>query len=68
MTKAKWTARISKALIVIASGTTLLGTSCGVELRNAVIGAGADFVGNSLIIILENIFPVEDLLANEPAE
>ncbi len=63
MTKSQWVTRIGKAMIVIASGTTLLGTSCGVEVRNAVITAGAEFVGASLGTVLETLFPIDEILA-----
>lgn len=62
MTKNQWITRIGKGMIVIATGTTLLGTSCGVEMRNAAITAGAEFVGASLGAVLESLFPVDDLL------
>ncbi|HOB75786.1 MAG TPA: hypothetical protein PKG54_14815 [Phycisphaerae bacterium] len=63
MTKSQWVTRIGKAMIVVASGTTILGTSCGVEVRNAVIAAGAEFVGASLGTVLETLFPISDILA-----
>lgn len=60
MTRSGWVTRITKAILWIVPGTTLLGTSCGVEVRNSLIGATADFAGDSLTILLGALLPIED--------
>ena len=60
MTKSKWIRWISMMLLWVAPGATLMGTSCGAELRSSVIGAGADCAGDSFGAILGALFPVED--------
>lgn len=65
MTKSKWATRLIKAILWIAPGATLLGTSCGAEVRASLIGAGADFAGDSLSTILQALIPVEDLVGAE---
>jgi hypothetical protein len=67
MTKKKWVTLTVKALLWLAPGATLLGTSCGAEMRASAIGAGADFVGTSLGKLLEAFIPVDDLLPAENA-
>jgi hypothetical protein len=64
MTKSNWRSRAMRAMVWLAPGATLLGTSCGAEVRDAVIAAGADFVGASLGTILETLIPVDTLLQN----
>jgi len=68
MTKAKWVTRVAKIVMLLAPGATLLGTSCSVEVRDAAIGAGADFVGASLGTILETLVPVEEWLAGDTGD
>ena len=52
MTESKWVRRTVKAILWLAPGAALLGTSCGVSMRESAISAGADFVGTSLGKIL----------------
>ncbi len=62
MTKGKWVTRTAKVMLWLAPGVTLLGTSCGVELRDSAISAGADFLGTSLGKVLEALIPVDTLV------
>jgi hypothetical protein len=40
----------------------LLGTSCGLAVRDSVISAGAGFVGSAFTTILQQLIPVEDIV------
>ena len=53
-----------KATIVlwVASGSVLLGSSCASDIRDSLVSAGLDFVGDSAITVLETFVPVEDIL------
>ncbi len=62
MRKNKWVTLTAKMLLWLAPGATLLGTSCGAEMRASAISAGADFVGTSLGKLLEAWVPVNNLL------
>ncbi len=64
MTRPKWITRTAKLMLWLAPGVTLMGTSCGVEFRDAAIGAGADFVGASIGAILEGLIPIDTWLAS----
>jgi len=44
MTRNVWLRRISKILIGLMSGSTLIGTSCGSDIRDSITSAGLDFV------------------------
>ncbi len=59
MTKGTRVTRTAKVLLWLAPGVTLMGTSCGVEFRDAAIGAGADFVGASIGAALEGLIPID---------
>jgi hypothetical protein len=63
MSKNNWVTRTTKAVLWLAPGVTLLGTSCGVEMRNSAISAGADFVGTSLGKLLEALVPVDAVIS-----
>lgn len=67
MRRPLWAIRFMKALMLLLPGATVLGTSCGVETRDAAIGAGADFVGDSIGAILNALFPVEEWLTPDDA-
>ena len=67
MTNRKWVTRTAKMILWLAPGATLLGTSCGAEMRASAIGAAADFLGASLGDLLEAWVPVTNLLPDETA-
>lgn len=64
MKRNKWTTLTVKALLWLAPGAALFGTSCGAEMRASAIGAAADFLGASIGTLLEAYIPVDNLVAN----
>ena len=54
--------KVTIMVIGLASGTALLGSSCTADVRDSLVSAGLDFVGDSAITVLDTLIPVEDIL------
>jgi hypothetical protein len=67
MKKNRWVTLTVRALLWLAPGAALFGTSCGAEIRASAIGAAADFVGSSLSTLLDAYFPLDHLLPDTGA-
>jgi len=65
MKKRSWTVRVQRALVLVSMGAAVLGTTCARDIRKSLVAAGLDFVEGSAGIVLENLFPIEDALAQE---
>jgi hypothetical protein len=63
MKRSPWLSRFLKVLISLSAGGTLIGTSCGEDLRNTVRAAGLDFVKSSSGTALQTFIPIKDILA-----
>ncbi|GMU21777.1 MAG: hypothetical protein AMXMBFR13_18660 [Phycisphaerae bacterium] len=54
--------RVGKVVLWLVPGTAVLGTSCAADLRDAVTGAGVDFVGVATGELLQALFPVDQMV------
>ena len=55
-------ARKATVILWIVTGSVLLGSSCAADIRDTLVGAGLDFVGDSAVTVLETFVPVEAIL------
>ena len=60
--KQNWVVRFGRGLVLVASGGMVLGTSCARDIRESLVAAGLDFVEGSAGIVLESMFPVEEVI------
>lgn len=58
--KQNWMLRLGRGVVLVATGSMVLGTTCARDVRQALVAAGLDFVEGSAGIVLESLFPVED--------
>jgi len=63
MTKPRRISRLAAAMLWLAPGATVLGSSCARELRDSLIDTGVGFVGDTASDLLYALFPVGDWLA-----
>ncbi|GMU22465.1 MAG: hypothetical protein AMXMBFR13_25510 [Phycisphaerae bacterium] len=56
---------VGRMVMWLVPGSMVLGTSCGAQLKDSVVGAGVDFVGQSVLTALEILIPVEDIVAGD---
>lgn len=63
--KQNWVLRFGRGLVLVATGGMVLGTSCARDIRESVVAAGLDFVEGSAGIILESLFPVDEVINPE---
>ena len=63
--KRNWMIKTARTLVLIASGGTVLGTSCMDDVRNAAVSGGLDWVESTATLVLESLFPVDERLNPE---
>lgn len=63
--KKNWMVRFGRGVILMATGSMVLGTTCARDVRESLVAAGLDFVEGSAGIVLESLFPVEELVNPE---
>ncbi len=63
--KQNWVLRFGRGVVLVATGGMVLGTSCARDIRESVVAAGLDFVEGSAGIILESLFPVDEVINPE---
>ena len=63
MRRWRWSSGLLKMVLWVVPGTALLGSSCASDIRDAVRGAGLDFVEGAAGQVLETFIPVDNLLA-----
>ncbi len=53
--------------VMVAAGSTMFASNCATSMRDAAIGAGADFVGDTTAQVLTTFVPADlfGLLADE---
>jgi len=51
-----------RKLVILASGTIVLGTSCSHDVRQQLVAAGLQFIKQSAGDFLTTAFPVHDIL------
>ena len=58
----RWMSRKIAIALWVATGSVLLGSSCTSDIRDTLVAAGYDFVGDSATTALETLIPVESIL------
>ncbi len=57
MRKRPWTVRIIRGARWLVPGAALMGSSCAADLRDVILAAGVDFVGDWIAAILSGYLP-----------
>lgn len=60
--KQNWVMRFGRGLVLLGSGGMVLGNSCSSDVRNSIVSAELDFIESTASLVLETLFPVEDVL------
>lgn len=63
--KDNWVRRIGRGILLVASGSVVLGTSCAEDVRDALVSGGLDFVEDSAVTILESWFPLDNFVNSD---
>lgn len=63
MKRRRWIGRVFVVLAYLVPGAAVMGTSCAADVRDTVIDAGVDFVGDSVGEFLDALFPVSEIVA-----
>ena len=63
MKRRRWGVRVLVVLAYLAPGAVLMGSSCAVDVRDAVLDAGVSFIGDTVSQLLDAVFPVEQIVA-----
>jgi hypothetical protein len=65
MMKKNWMTKAARNFVLVASGGTVLGTSCMEDVRDAAVSGGLDFVESTATLVLESLIPIDETLNPE---